>query len=64
MPFLEILYEDIEFLEECGSGSFGSVFRANWKSEEKVVAVKKFGSLGKDHIHEVMLLDISLILRI
>ncbi|XP_033866182.2 mitogen-activated protein kinase kinase kinase 20-like isoform X2 [Acipenser ruthenus] len=39
--FVQIKFDDIQFYENCGGGSFGSVYRANWKSQDKEVAVKK-----------------------
>ncbi|XP_028992540.1 mitogen-activated protein kinase kinase kinase 20 isoform X1 [Betta splendens] len=39
--FVEIKFEDIVFFENCGGGSFGSVYRARWISKDKEVAVKK-----------------------
>ena len=41
MPFVEIEFSDLEFYEQLGSGSSGSVYRALWKSRELVVAAKK-----------------------
>ncbi|XP_046846393.1 mitogen-activated protein kinase kinase kinase 20-like [Xenia sp. Carnegie-2017] len=41
MSYVEILFDELEFGECIGYGSFGSVFKASWKSKEKVVAVKK-----------------------
>lgn len=48
MSFVIIGFEDLEFFEKCGGGSFGSVYRAKWKSQDKEVAVKKLLSLGKE----------------
>ncbi|PWA31181.1 hypothetical protein CCH79_00002771 [Gambusia affinis] len=39
--FVHIQFDDILFYENCGGGSFGSVYRARWISQDKEVAVKK-----------------------
>ncbi|XP_061736007.1 mitogen-activated protein kinase kinase kinase 20 isoform X2 [Nerophis ophidion] len=39
--FVQINFDDIHFFENCGGGSFGSVYRARWISQDKEVAVKK-----------------------
>uniref|UniRef100_A0A8D0D105 Sterile alpha motif and leucine zipper containing kinase AZK n=1 Tax=Sander lucioperca TaxID=283035 RepID=A0A8D0D105_SANLU len=39
--FVQIRFNDIHFYENCGGGSFGSVYRARWISQDKEVAVKK-----------------------
>ncbi|XP_030637653.1 protein kinase Npk [Chanos chanos] len=39
--FVQIRFDDISFYESCGGGSFGSVYRARWISQDKEVAVKK-----------------------
>ncbi|KAG7466875.1 hypothetical protein MATL_G00146940 [Megalops atlanticus] len=39
--FVQIKFDDIHFHENCGGGSFGSVYRAKWISQDKEVAVKK-----------------------
>ncbi|XP_051568939.1 mitogen-activated protein kinase kinase kinase 20-like isoform X2 [Myxocyprinus asiaticus] len=39
--FVQIRFDDIRFYENCGGGSFGSVYRAHWISQDKEVAVKK-----------------------
>ena len=39
--YLEIEYDDLELYEICGRGSYGSVYRALWKSRNKIVAIKK-----------------------
>jgi sterile alpha motif and leucine zipper-containing kinase AZK len=41
MPFAEIDFSELEFFERLGSGAAGTVYRALWKTQEKVVAVKK-----------------------
>lgn len=49
--FYEIDFEDLEFYERCGGGTFGSVYRAKWKSENLIVAVKKLLVLDKEVVH-------------
>ncbi|XP_072300560.1 mitogen-activated protein kinase kinase kinase 20 isoform X1 [Eucyclogobius newberryi] len=39
--FVQINFDDILFYENCGGGSFGSVYRSRWISQDKEVAVKK-----------------------
>uniref|UniRef100_A0A3B5MML6 Mitogen-activated protein kinase kinase kinase 20a n=1 Tax=Xiphophorus couchianus TaxID=32473 RepID=A0A3B5MML6_9TELE len=39
--FMHIQFDDVLFYENCGGGSFGSVYRARWISQDKEVAVKK-----------------------
>uniref|UniRef100_A0A8C3AQB8 Mitogen-activated protein kinase kinase kinase 20 n=1 Tax=Cyclopterus lumpus TaxID=8103 RepID=A0A8C3AQB8_CYCLU len=39
--FVQIKFDDVLFYENCGGGSFGSVYRARWISQDKEVAVKK-----------------------
>jgi hypothetical protein len=48
ISFCEIALDDLEFYERCGGGSFGSVYRAKWKSENIIVAVKKLLVLDKE----------------
>lgn len=47
-PFLEVDFADLHFYERCGGGAFGSVYRANWKSQGLQVAVKKLLVLEKE----------------
>ena len=45
----EIKFDDLEFLERCGGGSYGSVYRAVWISRNhQEVAVKKLLSLDTE----------------
>ncbi|XP_023661595.1 mitogen-activated protein kinase kinase kinase 20 isoform X3 [Paramormyrops kingsleyae] len=41
VSFVQIRFNDIIFYENCGGGSFGSVYRARWMSQDREVAVKK-----------------------
>ncbi|XP_008326503.1 mitogen-activated protein kinase kinase kinase 20 [Cynoglossus semilaevis] len=41
VSFVHVKFDDIFFYENCGGGSFGSVYRARWISKDKEVAVKK-----------------------
>jgi len=46
--FCEVDFDDLLFLEKCGGGTFGSVYRAIWKPFEMEVAVKKLLVLDKE----------------
>ncbi|XP_063068162.1 mitogen-activated protein kinase kinase kinase 20-like [Engraulis encrasicolus] len=46
--FVQIRFDDISFYENCGGGSFGSVYRARWISQDKEVAVKKLLKIEKE----------------
>ncbi|KAM6990386.1 uncharacterized protein LKV04_009863 [Tautogolabrus adspersus] len=46
--FVQIKHEDLLFYENCGGGSFGSVYRALWISKDKEVAVKKLLKIDKE----------------
>uniref|UniRef100_A0A8C1MBZ0 Sterile alpha motif and leucine zipper containing kinase AZK n=1 Tax=Cyprinus carpio TaxID=7962 RepID=A0A8C1MBZ0_CYPCA len=46
--FVQIRFDDILFYENCGGGSFGSVYRARWLSQDKEVAVKKLLKIEKE----------------
>ncbi|XP_062285195.1 probable serine/threonine-protein kinase roco7 [Scomber scombrus] len=46
--FVQIKHEDLLFYENCGGGSFGSVYRAVWISQDKEVAVKKLLKIDKE----------------
>ena len=56
MPFVEIDFSDLEFFERLGSGAAGTVYRAFWRSREKVVAVKKLLQLESEVTHETFIL--------
>lgn len=44
----KIKFDDLQFFENCGGGSFGSVYRARWISQDKEVAVKKLLKIEKE----------------
>ncbi|XP_063285808.1 mitogen-activated protein kinase kinase kinase 20 isoform X1 [Pelobates fuscus] len=46
--FVQIKFNDLQFYESCGGGSFGSVYRAQWLSQDKEVAVKKLLKIEKE----------------
>lgn len=46
--FVQIKFDDVLFHENCGGGSFGSVYRARWISQDKEVAVKKLLKIEKE----------------
>ena len=48
MPFIEIEFSNLEFYERLGSGSAGTVYRALWKMQGKIVAVKKLLQMEKE----------------
>lgn len=48
MAFVEIQFTDLEFYEKLGGGAAGSVYKAKWKSKDKIVAVKKLLELEKE----------------
>lgn len=47
-PFVQVDFNDLDFYERCGEGAFGSVYRAAWKPQNRIVAVKKLLVLEKE----------------
>ncbi|RGB41752.1 kinase-like domain-containing protein, partial [Rhizophagus diaphanus] len=47
-------YENFKNIQEIGSGTFGKVFRANWKSFEGYLALKSFFDLNKITLKEIV----------
>ncbi|XP_059157082.1 mitogen-activated protein kinase kinase kinase 20-like [Physella acuta] len=45
---VEIRFDDLCFYERCGGGTFGSVYRALWQSQNMIVAVKRLLVLEKE----------------
>ena len=54
-------YKHFSNIQEVGSGTFGKVYRANWKHPEQYLALKSFFDLNnvtvKEIVHEVMKYD-------
>ena len=53
-------YENFNNIEEIGYGSFGKVYRANWKNSHSFLALKSFFNFNdvaiKEVVHEVMII--------
>lgn len=49
-----INFEDLEIRERCGSGTYGSVYRAYWSAKDREVAVKKLISLGNEVSYDMI----------
>lgn len=49
-------FSDFNNLEPIGKGLFGSVFRANWKNNDTIFAIKKFNDNKtiKEVVNEVL----------
>ncbi|RUS89057.1 hypothetical protein EGW08_003168, partial [Elysia chlorotica] len=45
---VELSFNDLIFYERCGGGTFGSVYRALWQSQNMIVAVKRLLVLEKE----------------
>ncbi|CAJ0769472.1 2267_t:CDS:2, partial [Entrophospora sp. SA101] len=41
-------YEEFDDVKEIADGSFGNVYRANWKTSDKVVVIKSFGNYNQN----------------
>ena len=48
MAFVEVDFTDLDFHEQLGSGSSGSVYRVTWISKEREVAVKKLLNMEQE----------------
>ena len=49
-------YSDFKNMRQIGNGSFGSIFRANWKNTDTVLVLKSFNnqkSTLKEVVNEV-----------
>ena len=47
-------YEYFHDFKEIGSGSFGKVFRVNWRNSRKYFALKSFFSFDKITVKEIV----------
>ena len=55
---LEVCWDDIELKDRLGGGSFGDVFRANWK--QTPVAAKSLKKLATDQERKLALADFEI----
>ena len=61
------VYDEFQNIQHTGSGAFGNVYRANWKSSNTVVALKSFRSDGcimKEIVNEVIKKINNIILKL
>jgi sterile alpha motif and leucine zipper-containing kinase AZK len=54
---MEVDIEDLEFHEHAGGGAYGSVYKAFWKSRERIVAVKKLLSVDENELQVLSMLS-------
>ena len=58
-------YEYFRNFKEVGAGSFGKVYRVNWKNSPKYLALKSFfnfnNATAKEIVHEVIIYSFFLI---
>src|SRR6266542_1407604 len=47
-------YNHFNNIEEIGSGSFGKVYRANWKNSHNYLALKSFFNLNNITVKEIV----------
>ena len=47
-------YKQFNNIEQIGAGSFGKVFRANWRNLEKYFALKSFFNLDNTTVKEIV----------
>jgi serine/threonine protein kinase len=47
-------YKQFSNFQQIGAGSFGKVYRANWKNLEKCFAVKSFFNLNNITVKEII----------
>ncbi len=47
-------YKQFNNIEQIGAGSFGKVFRANWRNSEKHFALKSFFNLDNATVKEIV----------
>lgn len=48
MSFVKLDISELEFFEKLGGGASGSVYRARWKTRDKIVAAKKMLAMDKE----------------
>jgi len=49
----EISNSDLEFIEKVGSGGFGSVWKGQWISKQKIVAIKILTDIDEREVRDL-----------
>jgi len=49
----EISNSDLEFIEKVGSGGFGSVWKGQWISRQKIVAIKILTDIDEREVRDL-----------
>ena len=49
----EISNSDLEFIEKVGSGGFGSVWKGQWMSKQKIVAIKILMDMDEKEVRDL-----------
>jgi len=52
VPPLEIQESDLNFVQKVGSGGFGSVWRGQWISRRRIVAIKTMIDIDEGEVRD------------